>query len=100
LPAGLVVATASAPGYDENSIPVDLPAGQAGQTEIQLHRHQQTTAALEQSIAQTGTATIYGVHFDTNSSKIRGDSCRVWLRIIRMRTGLLLGTPTIRGMPR
>lgn len=74
LPAGLVIATASAPGFDENSIPVDLPAGQTGQTEIQLHRHQETTAALEQSIAQTGTATIYGIHFDTNSSKIRGDS--------------------------
>lgn len=74
LPAGLVIATASAQGFDENSVPVDLPAGQTGQTEIQLHRHQETTAALEQSIAQTGTATIYGIHFDTNSSKIRGDS--------------------------
>src|SRR6185437_10712151 len=26
IPAGLVVATANAPGYDENSVPVDLPA--------------------------------------------------------------------------
>lgn len=74
LPAGLVVATASAPGYDEDSIPVDLPAGQKGQAEIQLHRHQENTAALEQSIAQTGTATIYGIHFDTGSSKLRADS--------------------------
>lgn len=74
LPAGLVIATASAPGFDENSIPVDLPAGQTGQTEIQLHHHQETTAALEQDIAQSGTATIYGIHFDTNSSKLRGDS--------------------------
>lgn len=74
LPAGLVVATAAAPGYDENSMPVDLPAGQKGQAEIQLHRHQESTAALEQSIAQTGTATIYGIHFDTNSSKLRPDS--------------------------
>lgn len=74
LPAGLVVATATAPGYDESSTPVDLPAGQKGQTEIQLHRHQESTAALEQSIAQTGSATIYGIHFDTNSSKLRPDS--------------------------
>lgn len=74
LPAGLVVATASAPGYDENSTPVDLPAGQKGEAEIQLHRHQESTAALEQSIAQTGSATIYGIHFDTNSSKLRPDS--------------------------
>ena len=74
LPAGLVVATAAAPGYDENSMPVDLPAGQKGQAEIQLHRHQENTAALEEAIAQTGTATIYGIHFDTDSSKIRGDS--------------------------
>ncbi|MGH9683718.1 MAG: OmpA family protein [Candidatus Acidiferrales bacterium] len=74
IPAGLVVATASAPGYDENSVPVDLPAGQNGNAEIQLHKHQESTAALEQSIAQTGTATIYGIHFDTNSSKLRPDS--------------------------
>ncbi|MHB8753739.1 MAG: OmpA family protein, partial [Candidatus Acidiferrales bacterium] len=74
IPAGLVVATASAPGYDENSVPVDLPAGQAGSADIQLHRHQETTAALEQSIAQTGSATIYGIHFDTNSPNFRSDS--------------------------
>lgn len=74
LPAGLVIATANAPGYDENSVPVDLPVGQAGNAEIRLHRHQESTAALEQSIAQTGTATIYGIHFDTNSSKLRPDS--------------------------
>jgi len=74
IPAGLVVATASAPGYDENSVPVDLPAGQAGSADIQLHRHQETTAALEQSIAQTGSATIYGIHFDTNSPNFRPDS--------------------------
>ncbi|MHB8540919.1 MAG: OmpA family protein [Candidatus Acidiferrales bacterium] len=74
IPAGLVVATANAPGYDENSVPVDLVAGQAGNAEIQLHRHQENTAALEQSIAQTGTAMIYGIHFDTGSSKLRPDS--------------------------
>jgi outer membrane protein OmpA-like peptidoglycan-associated protein len=74
IPAGLVVATASAPGYDENSVNVDLPAGKAGQVEIPLHPHQESAAALEQSIAQTGTATIYGIHFDTDSSKLRPDS--------------------------
>ena len=74
LPAGLVVATASAPGYDENSVPVDLPAGQTGNADIQLHRHQESTAALEASIAQTGSAEIYGIHFDTGSSKLRSDS--------------------------
>lgn len=74
IPAGLVVATANAPGYDENSVPVDLPSGQSGNAEIDLRRHQESTAALEQAIAQTGTATIYGIHFDTDSSKIRGDS--------------------------
>ena len=39
LPAGLVTATGAAPGYDENSVPVDLVAGQTGTAEIQLHRH-------------------------------------------------------------
>jgi outer membrane protein OmpA-like peptidoglycan-associated protein len=74
IPAGLVVATANAPDYDQNSVPVDLPAGHSGNAEIQLHRHQENTAALEQSIAQTGTVAIYGIHFDMGSSKLRADS--------------------------
>ena len=74
LPAGLVVATASAPGYDENSVPVDLIADQTGNAELRLHRHDEGTAALERSIAQTGSATIYGIHFDTDSAKLRPDS--------------------------
>jgi OOP family OmpA-OmpF porin len=74
IPAGLVIATASAPGYDENSVPVDLVAGQSGQAQIPLHRHEENVAALEKSIAETGSATIYGIHFDTDSSKLRPDS--------------------------
>jgi OOP family OmpA-OmpF porin len=74
IPAGLVVATASAPGYDENSVTVDLPSGNTGEADIHLHRHEETTAALEKSIAQTGTATIYGIHFDTGSAKLRPES--------------------------
>ena len=89
IPAGLVVATASAPGYDENSVPVDLPAGQNGNADIQLHRHQESTAALEQSIAQTGTATIYGIHFDTGSSKLRADSMPALNAVL----GLINGRP-------
>lgn len=89
IPAGLVVATANAPGYDENSVPVDLPAGQSGNAEIALHKHQESTAALEQSIAQTGTATIYGIHFDTGSPKFRPDS----LPALNAVLGLINGRP-------
>lgn len=74
IPAGLVVATATAPGYDDGSVAVDLSAGQAGRADILLHAHQESTAALEKSIAQTGMATIYGIHFDTDSSTLRADS--------------------------
>lgn len=74
IPAGLVVAAASAPGYDEDSVPVDLPAGEAGITEILLHQHEENTSVLERSIAQTGSATIYGIHFDTDSAKLKADS--------------------------
>jgi outer membrane protein OmpA-like peptidoglycan-associated protein len=74
LPAGLVIATAAAPGYDEGSVPVDLVSGQTGNAELQLHRHEEGTAALEKEIAQTGSATVYGIHFDTDSAKLRPDS--------------------------
>lgn len=90
IPAGLVVATANAAGYDENSVPVDLQAGQTGNANIQLRRHQENAAALEQSIAQTGSATIYGIHFDTGSSKLRADSLpalRAILALIKAHAG-------------
>jgi len=74
LPAGLVVATASAPGYDSDSAVADLPAGQGAHAEIRLHLHEETAAALERSIQQTGSARIYGIHFDTDSAKLRPDS--------------------------
>ena len=89
VPAGLVVATANAPGYDENSVSVDLPMGQDGNADIQLHRHKESTAALEQSIAQTGTATIYGIHFDSGLPKFRSDS----LPALEAVLGLINGRP-------
>lgn len=74
LPAGLVISGASAPGYDANAVPVDLPAGQVGSVQILLHHHQEDLQALEKAIAQTGSATIYGIHFDTDSARLRADS--------------------------
>jgi OOP family OmpA-OmpF porin len=71
LPAGLVVATAVAPGYDANSAAADVVAGQGGHAEIQLHHHEEGTSALEKSIAQTGSAAIYGIRFDSDSAKLR-----------------------------
>ena len=74
LPAGLVVATAIAPGYDANSAAADIVAGQSGHAEIQLHRHEEGASALEKAIAQTGSAAVYGIHFDSDSAKLRPDS--------------------------
>ncbi|MBZ5678740.1 MAG: OmpA family protein [Acidobacteriia bacterium] len=74
LPAGLVVATAVAPGYDANSAAADIVAGQSGHADIQLHRHEEGTSALEKAIAQTGSAAVYGIHFDSDSAKLRPDS--------------------------
>ena len=74
VPAGLVVATANAPGYDSNSTPVDVEAGQVGTGVIELSKHREDAAALEKALAQSGTVNLYGIHFDTNSAKLRGDS--------------------------
>jgi outer membrane protein OmpA-like peptidoglycan-associated protein len=74
IPAGLVIATAAAPGYDENSVSLDLVSGKSGDAEIQLHHHDEGTAALERAVQQTGSATVYGIHFDTDSAKLRPDS--------------------------
>lgn len=74
LPAGLVTASAMAPGYDEQVIPVDIEAGATGHASFELQRHKEGVADLERSIGQSGSAAIYGVHFDTNSSVLRPDS--------------------------
>lgn len=74
LPAGLVTATAIAPGYDEVTVPVDLVAGSTGQANFELHKHREGVAELEKSVSQSGTAAIYGVHFDTGSATLRPDS--------------------------
>ena len=74
VPAGLVVATAVAPGHDANSVSADIVAGQSGHIEILLHHHDDGTSALEKTIAQTGSAAVYGIHFDTDSAKLRPDS--------------------------
>jgi OmpA-OmpF porin, OOP family len=92
LPAGLVVASANAPGYDGASVSVDLVAGQTGNAEFRLHRHDEGTAALERSIAQTGSATIYGIHFDSDSAKLRPDSAPALASIL----GLLNDHPVSR----
>jgi len=89
LPAGLVVATAIAPEYDPGSVSVDLKAGEAGKAEFQLHRHKEDTASLEQSIAQTGSVNVYGIHFDTGSAKLRPDS----LPALQAVLGLINGRP-------
>ena len=97
IPAGLVVASANAPGYDANSVTVDLPAGQAGHADIQLHAHRENVAALEKSIAETGTATIYGIHFDTGSAKLRADSLPALNAVLALISGRPGSNWTIAG---
>jgi OOP family OmpA-OmpF porin len=74
LPAGMVVVTAAAPGYEEATIPVDVAAGQTGHADFRLHRHRENTADLARAVAETGSANVYGLHFDVGSAKLRPDS--------------------------
>ena len=41
---------------------------------FELHRHKEGVADLERSIGESGSAAIYGVHFDVNSATLRPDS--------------------------
>jgi outer membrane protein OmpA-like peptidoglycan-associated protein len=74
VPAGLVVANASAAGYDEGVKPLDLAEGSSGRADFQLHRHQEKAADLERAIAEKGSVAIYGIHFDTAKATLRPDS--------------------------
>lgn len=72
--AGLVIANASAAGYDDGVMTIDLPSGSNGRADFQLRKHQETAAALERAVAEKGSLAIYGLHFDTAKSALRPDS--------------------------
>jgi OOP family OmpA-OmpF porin len=74
VPAGLVSVGASAVDYDSQTQLLDLAAGDHGVAHFQLKRHKESVADLKQQIAQSGSVAIYGIHFDTASSKLRPDS--------------------------
>ena len=87
IPAGLVVAEATAPGYDQGALPVDLEAGQTGNADFALHRHQEGAADLERAIRETGSAAVYGIHFDTNSATLRPDSAPALAAVLTLING-------------
>ncbi len=72
--AGLVVASASAAGYDDGVLPVDLVAGENGTANFELHKHREKAGDLARAVAEKGSATVYGLHFDVGSAKLRPDS--------------------------
>jgi OOP family OmpA-OmpF porin len=74
IPAGLVTVSATAPGYDQRVIPVDIEADSLGNASFELKRHKEGVADLDKSIGESGSAAIYGVHFDTASATLRSDS--------------------------
>jgi outer membrane protein OmpA-like peptidoglycan-associated protein len=74
VPAGLVVVSASASGYDEGAAGADIPAGESGHVDIALHRHKEGAGDLSRAIARTGSAAVYGIHFAVNSASLRPES--------------------------
>ena len=87
LPAGLVTASAIAAGYDEQVIPVDIEAGAQGHASFELKRHTEGVADLERSVGQSGSAAIYGVHFDTGSATLRPDSTAALQNVLALING-------------
>jgi outer membrane protein OmpA-like peptidoglycan-associated protein len=84
LPAGMVTASAIAPGYDEEVLPVDIATGEVGKASFELKRHSEGVADLEKSISQSGSAAIYGVHFDTGSATLRPDSAAALQNVLAL----------------
>lgn len=72
LAAGPVTATATAQGYEQKSLSVNVEPESANQVRFELQRHSE--GDMERSIGQTGSVALNGVQFDTNSSTLRPDS--------------------------
>jgi OOP family OmpA-OmpF porin len=84
LPAGLVTASAVASGYDEVVLPVDLEAGNVGRANFELRKHKEGVADLERAIGESGSAAIYGVHFDVNLATLRPDSAEALANVLAL----------------
>jgi outer membrane protein OmpA-like peptidoglycan-associated protein len=76
LPGGLIVVSASAPGYEDGTGIAELVIGEAGELRIELVRRaappQRT--ALQQELAREGRVVLRGIRFDTDSAVPRADS--------------------------
>jgi outer membrane protein OmpA-like peptidoglycan-associated protein len=90
IPAGMVSVGASAVGYDNAVQLLDLPVGTPGVANFALKRHHEEVSDLRQQLEQSGSVAIYGIHFDTASSKLRPDSLtslETVLQLIKGRKG-------------
>ena len=87
VPAGMVVVKANASGYDDGVLSVDLSSGSNGQADFQLHKHQEGAADLERAIAEKGSVSIYGLHFDPGSATLRPDSTPTLQAILTLING-------------
>ena len=77
LPSDTASAIASAPGYDQQTVSVNPSAGPI---HFLLQRHAEGDMA--RSINQTGSAALYGIQFDTNSSTLRPDSSATLSKVL------------------
>jgi OmpA-OmpF porin, OOP family len=74
VPAGLVVAEASHEGYTDATGSTDVESGKIGHIDLSMHRTHESAATLEAQVEKTGTAVIYGIHFDLDKATLRPDS--------------------------
>jgi outer membrane protein OmpA-like peptidoglycan-associated protein len=72
--SGLVVVSAVAEGYDLQSSSVDLVAGATANVELLLRRHHESAEYIDRALTRAGSAAIYGLRFDFDSSTLRSDS--------------------------
>lgn len=92
VPAGLVVTTASKPGYEGDENASDLEAGKTLEMILFLKPRADDSAALAEQLQRERKVDLYGIYFDTAQATIKPESEATLQQVL----GLLQDDPELR----
>lgn len=74
VPAGMAVVTGSHTGYQADSKPLDLVAGQTGELQLELEPMANDAAGLGEQLDRQEHVDLYGIYFDTDKASLKPES--------------------------
>ena len=74
MPAGLALISGRHPRFLPKIEDADLVAGDTAEITLELEPNRETAAVLAKQLEVSGTATLYGIYFDTDRAELKPES--------------------------